>query len=115
MTGQEQRKHRRFGVEVAAEVTIDGDVLIASTQNLSSGGAALVLEREVSDGASLEVTLFLTQDGIEDPEEEPFEATAQVMWGAPRDDDYYAVGVQFRDIDGDQQALLGRFLAAVAE
>lgn len=115
MSAQEQRKHRRYEVEIAAEVQIGDDVLIASTQNLSSGGAALILEREVEDGTVLDVTLFLTQDGIEDPDEEPFEAKAKIQWGAPRDDGYYTAGVQFQDVDPTGQQLLGRFLAAVAE
>lgn len=111
----EQRKHPRYEVEVATEVEAGGDVMIASTQNLSEGGAALILDSAVEEDAAVGVTLFLTQDGIEDPDEEPFEARATVMWSAERDDGGYVAGVRFDRLDATQQSQLQRFLAAVDE
>jgi c-di-GMP-binding flagellar brake protein YcgR len=97
---QEQRQHQRFDVEVAGELVLDGEVLGASTQNLSAGGVALVLDRELPDGAKLAVTLFLTQDGIEDPDQEPFEAPVVVRWTADREDGLFLIGLQFDALDG---------------
>ncbi|MCB9612663.1 MAG: PilZ domain-containing protein [Sandaracinus sp.] len=109
----EQRKHQRFDVEVAGELALDGDVVGASTQNLSAGGVALLMDREIADGQSLDVTLFLTQDGIEDPDQEPFEAKAVVRWVADREDGLFLVGLQFDAIDGAAAKRLQHFLRTI--
>jgi c-di-GMP-binding flagellar brake protein YcgR len=111
---EEQRRHRRIEVEVAGEIALDGDVLGASTQNLSDGGVALVLDRDVADGRSVTVTLFLTQDGIEDPDQEPFEAPAVVRWSADRDDGLFLVGLQFGALDTATQKRLQHFLKTIS-
>lgn len=111
---EEQRRHRRIEVEVAGEIALDGDVLGASTQNLSDGGVALVLDRDVADGRNVTVTLFLTQDGIEDPDQEPFEAPAVVRWSADRDDGLFLVGLQFGALDAASQKRLQHFLKTIS-
>ena len=109
----EHRKHRRFEVEVAGEVVIDREVLGVSTQNLSAGGVGLLLERELEDGREIAVSLFLTQDGIEDPDREPFEGPATVKWIAERDDGLFLVGVQFGTLDAAASRRLEEFLEAI--
>jgi c-di-GMP-binding flagellar brake protein YcgR len=111
----EQRQHTRYPVEVGAEVHVDGHMRAASTKDLSSGGAALILDRPLEENSRIALTLFLTQDGIEDPDEEPFEAEAVVVWSAERDDEHHIAGVRFDGVAAAQQQQLGRFLAAVAE
>lgn len=106
----EHRKHRRFPVELAAEVQVRGETVVASTQNVSSGGAGLVVDREMKAGAELAVTLFLTQDGIEDPDEQPFEAKAIVQWATVQSAGTWVTGVKFHPVSPGQKALLERFL-----
>ncbi len=107
----EHRRHPRYPVELAAEITAGGRTLVAATQNLSEGGVGLVV---VEDGRQVAITLFLTQDGIEDPEEEPLEAKATVAWSAPREDGMHVTGVRFAAISEPQRAQLTRFLKALA-
>jgi c-di-GMP-binding flagellar brake protein YcgR len=109
----EQRKYPRYSVEVAAEVQLRGEVTVASTKDLSNGGASLITERPLPEGTPIAVTLFLTQDGIEDPDEEPFEAQATVMWSAERDSGSYTTGVRFDRIQPSQDKQLQRFLTAL--
>lgn len=109
----EQRRHPRYTVELAAEITVLARTLAAATQNLSEGGVGLVLEEALEEGRTIALTLFLTQDGIEDPEEEPFEAKATVIWSAPREDGTHLVGVRFGAITDAQRAQLTRFLVAL--
>lgn len=109
----DHRQHRRYPVELAAEVTLGARTLVASTQNVSEGGVALVLDEPLEEGAQFALTLFLTQDGIEDPDEEPFEARAAVAWSAPQDGGMHVAGVRFEGISGAQRAQLARFLAAL--
>lgn len=106
----ENRKHRRYSVELAAEVEIRGETVVASTQNVSAGGVGIVVDREVKEGSEVAVTLFLTQDGIEDPDETPFEAKAIVQWAAVQDAGTWIAGVRFAAVPDGQKAQLARFL-----
>ena len=107
------RQHPRFRVEVAAELTLGHHTVAAATQNVSEGGVGLSLSRPLEDGAVFQLTLFLTQDGIEDPDEEPFEAQATVAWTAPSDDGNHMAGVRFGPLTPAQRQQLQRFLAAL--
>ncbi len=106
----EHRRHPRYAVEVAAEVTVGVRTLAAATQNVSEGGVGLMLEQPLEEGAEIEIALFLTQDGIEDPDEAPFEARATVAWTAPTDDGTHMAGIRFGAVSTAQREQLARFL-----
>lgn len=110
----ESRAHRRYSVEVAAEVTVAGRTHAAATQNISEGGVGLALESPLQNGTTIDIALFLTQDGIEDPDEEPFEAKAMVAWTTPGERGVHLAGVRFGVVTPTQKVLLTRFLAALA-
>ena len=63
--------------------------------------------------STVKVILFLTQDGIEDPDEEPFEAPAQVMWAAEQEAGRFVAGVRFGALSPAQSTQLERFLAVL--
>jgi c-di-GMP-binding flagellar brake protein YcgR len=107
----EHRKFPRFPVELAAEVSMRGETVVASTQNVSLGGVGLVVDREVKEGAEIAVTLFLTQDGIEDPDETAFEAKAIVAWTTVQDAGTWIAGVRFDKVSPLQKKQLERFLS----
>jgi len=109
----DKRTAQRYPVEVAAEVELDGQVLVAATQNISNGGVGLVLDRPLAEGTRLELMLFLTQDGIEDPDEEPFETPGTVRWAAEQEAGKHIAGVRFEAVDDAQRAQLERFVAAL--
>jgi c-di-GMP-binding flagellar brake protein YcgR len=109
----ESRAHTRYTVEVAAEVTVGGRTYAAATQNISEGGVGLALESPLKNGTTVDIALFLTQDGIEDPDEEPFEAKAMVAWSTPSESGAHIAGVRFGVVSPTQKALLTRFLAAL--
>ena len=110
----EHRKHPRYAVALAAEVTIGFETVEARAENISAGGVALVMSAAVDQGAQLQLTLILTQDGIEDPFEEPFEGQATVAWVRPRPEGGHLVGLQFSTTAPDQRARLERFIARLA-
>jgi c-di-GMP-binding flagellar brake protein YcgR len=107
----DNRKYPRFPVALAAEVQIRGETVVASTQNVSAGGVGLVVDREVKEGSELSLTLFLTQDGIEDGDEHPFEAKAIVAWTAVQDAGTWVTGVRFEKVSPGQKQQLERFLS----
>ncbi len=110
---EEHRRDRRFAIALAAEVQIRGETVVASTQNMSEGGVGLLVDREVKEGATIALTLFLTQDGIEDADETPFEAKAVVAWTGVADAGHWIAGVRFDNVSPSQKALLARFLGKI--
>ncbi|MCB9595895.1 MAG: PilZ domain-containing protein [Sandaracinaceae bacterium] len=109
----EHRRHERYAVEISAEVTVGVETVAAATQNVSEGGAALTLDLPLDEGSTFGLTLFLTQDGIEDPDREPFESTATVQWVRPASGRYLC-GIAFTTVAPAQRARLREFLSATA-
>lgn len=107
-----RRAHNRFEAEVAAEVEFGGEVYEGETRDVSMGGAKVLLGVAVEEGSSVVITLILTEDGIESPNEDPFEAEATVMWAAPSDTGGAMLGLRFIDVAAGQAQRLSRFLAA---
>lgn len=87
----------------------------AQTQNISEGGVSALLEESLEEGSVVTLTLILTQDGIEDPNHEPFELEANVMWTAPSDEGHNVTGLRFQNVSTEQQERLARFLSALSE
>jgi len=75
----------------------------------------VILSAALQEGATIELALILTQDGIEDPNEEPFESKASVMWSAPTEDGKAMMGLRFAQVAPDQRRRLQRFLTALTE
>ena len=86
---------------------------MGETRDVSSGGAKVQLDDAIEEGSSVALTLILTEDGIEDPNEDPFETEATVMWAAPTDTGGAMVGLRFGEMAGEQGRRLTRFLGAL--
>jgi c-di-GMP-binding flagellar brake protein YcgR len=108
-----RREHRRYKVAVAAEILLRGETVEGETRDISEGGTALVLDHELPDGSTVALTLILTQDGIEDPDSQPFEASASVMWAAPTDDGRHMMVLRFKDVAPAAAEQLRGFLRAL--
>lgn len=108
----EHRRHPRYTVEIVAEVTVGMETVAAATQNVSEGGAALTMDLPLDEESTFGLALLLTQDGIEDPDREPFECEATVAWVRPHGERYLA-GIQFVNASAAQRARLREFLAAI--
>jgi c-di-GMP-binding flagellar brake protein YcgR len=111
---QNRRKHTRFRLAIAAEIAQDGDALTGETRDISEGGVSVILGSTLQEGSTIKLALILTQDGIEDPHEEPFETAANVMWSAPTEDGRAMLGLRFAQVAPDQRRRLQRFLAALS-
>ncbi len=110
----EQRKAARFDVEVSAEVYTPSAVLTAFTRNLSDTGVCLDMDNGLEEGSTVGVSLFLTADGIEDPDIEPLNLKAQIIWCAERDESGYAAGARFQDLTPEHRATLKQYLEALS-
>lgn len=111
----EQRGDARFNVEVAAEVYTENEVLTANTRNLSGTGVCLDIKSVLPEGSTVGVSLFLTFEGIEDPDVEPLNLKGHVIWCTERDDGGYSAGARFEGLTDANTALLAHFLTALRD
>jgi c-di-GMP-binding flagellar brake protein YcgR len=108
-----RRKHQRYRAAVAAEVEIDAELYDGETRDLSQGGASVFLRAPVTEGMQLLLTLFLTEDGIEAPDEEPLTMQAQVIWIAEERQGAVLAGLRFAPATPDDAQRLQRLLSAL--
>jgi c-di-GMP-binding flagellar brake protein YcgR len=108
-----RRKYARFDVALAAEVEVSGDTVTGETRDLSEGGVAVILGGPLQEGGAVHLALILTQDGIEDANEEPFETRATVVWAAPTEDGRAMMGLRFSQVAASEALRLKRFLNAM--
>jgi hypothetical protein len=111
----EQRQAERFEVELSAEVTNGEAVISAQTRNLSNTGICLDLNKSLDEGSTIAVTLFLIEDGIEDPDVEPLNLQAGVIWCGERDDEGFSAGCRFDDLSGPVNDQIKLFLSELGE
>ena len=111
MADSDQRRAARYDVEVSAEVYTVEAVLPASTRNLSETGVCLDMEHALPEEGTVGVSLFLVTDGIEDPDAEPLNIKARVVWCTERDDSGFSAGMRFQDLSGEGDQTLHSFLA----
>jgi hypothetical protein len=108
-----KRQHARYPIRISCELTIAGETLHAETKNLSSGGAAIYFGRPLTVGEVVTVSLFLTQDGIQDPDRATFECAASIRWAKPAGARGHEAGMQFLAPSSEQRVLLQDFLEQV--
>jgi c-di-GMP-binding flagellar brake protein YcgR len=110
-----RRQHQRFRAAVAAEVEIDAELYEGETRDLSSGGAAVLLRARapLTDGMQLSLTLLLTEDGIETPDEESLTLQAQVVWITPAKQGAMLAGLSFLSPTAEQKQRLESLLSAL--
>lgn len=73
-----------------------------------------LLDGEIEEDATVQLALILTQDGIEDPNHEPLELQARVIWVAPHDGGGCMAGLRFVAVSAQQKAEIDRFLSALS-
>lgn len=115
MTDLENRRALRYPVDVSAELRLGKQVIPARTKNLSETGVCLVLGKPLDEGSSFELNLFLTVDGIEDPDSPPLDIGVSVIWASPGNDSDHLAGCHFAELDGTKVKILKDYLANVEE
>jgi PilZ domain len=110
---ENRRKHQRFRAAVAAEIELDGELYEGKTRDLSETGASVLIQAPLLDGAAIQLTLFLTEDGIEAPDAEPFVLEAEVMWIAPQPQKLVLAGLRFATPSAQDALRLAQLLAVV--
>jgi len=115
MSAPENRRSPRYEVNVSAEIRVGKQVIPARTKNLSETGVCLVVTSPLAEGGSFDLSLFLTVDGIEDPDSEPLEIGASVIWASPGNENDHLAGCHFSDLDPAKVKILHDFLGQLGE
>lgn len=110
----EQRRSTRYEVVVSAEVYTKHAVIPATTRNLSNNGVCLDSALELQEEAIVGLSLFLITDGIEDPDAEPLNIKAVVIWSSEKDSGGFSAGLRFDSADEDGQGEIKNFLSQLS-
>jgi c-di-GMP-binding flagellar brake protein YcgR len=110
-----RRQYQRFQVAVTAELDVAGETRVGETRDISLGGASVLVNCQLEEKQTIDLALILTQDGIEDPNEDPFETKANIMWSAPSDGGQFMIGLRFVELSPNKSEQLKRFIDAMAD
>jgi hypothetical protein len=110
MPGPELRRAIRYNIDVSAEIYTADAVLPASTRNLSDSGVCVDIARPLAEDVDIGVSLFLVTDGIEDPDAEPVNVRARVIWCSEREDTGFSAGMRFEGIGEAEIGAISSFL-----
>ncbi len=106
------RAQQRFEIRIGAELRVDGKVVTGTTRNLSTGGMCVEIDRPMTEGAMVRLTLFLVEDDVETEGARGLELTGTVQWTAEADRGY-AIGVKFGNLNAQQTNALANAIKAV--
>ena len=107
----DRRESERIDVRLSADVMYQGRNFTARTRNLSVGGVCLEVNRDLPEGAQLQINLFIVIEDIEDASSPTLALRGIVAWCIPPEDGAPAqVGVRFDRIAPVQVAALTRIL-----
>lgn len=109
---ENRRKHQRFKAAVAAEIEIDAELYEGTTRDLSQSGSSIFIAAPLQEGTVVQVTLFLTEDGIESPDSEPLALQAEVVWVTERKQNGMLAGLRFVKASAQDNQRLAMLLAA---
>jgi hypothetical protein len=104
----------RFDIRLSAELVVDGKLVSGTTRNLSTGGVCVEIDRPMTEGATLQITLFVVEDDVEAEGARGLELAGVVQWTAEGDRGY-AIGVRFVNLTAEQNRALGNALRALPE
>ena len=76
----ENRRADRQVSNLSAEVYTRAGIINAGAENLSNDGVCLFLGAELPEDELVGVSMFPVDDGIEDPDAEPINIPAKVVW-----------------------------------
>jgi len=95
----DNRKGKRWEASLSAEVYTRSAVIPAGAKNLSEDGVCLAVAAELPEDEMVGVSMFKVDDGIEDPDAEPINLPARVVWTRRNDGTRVRTGIRFVDDD----------------
>jgi hypothetical protein len=111
---QQQPRAPRYAIRLSAELKLGNRATSGMTRNLSTGGVCVEIDRPLTEGQQLGVTLFIVEDDVEAEGARGLELTGSVQWVAEADRGY-AIGIKFATLTPAQSQQLANALRAMGE
>ena len=112
-TVSDSRRAPRFDVSIQAEVFTGEALFIASTRNLSTGGVGLISDRQLTQGSTIGLNLYLVVDGIEDAQSTPLQLKGRVAWCLEAQKGTFSAGIKFEEMNVEQRLLVDRYIRSL--
>lgn len=107
---QNTRQHPRQEISLSVEVYFQEQLLLAVGKNLSLGGMGISLDRQLPPNTIVGLSMFLTEDEIEEEKTEALNLHAQIIWCAEQQPSGFLAGLRFYQLDANQEQKLKLFL-----
>ena len=111
----DRRAHKRYDINLGAEVTTADRSFSAATKDVSASGACLESPYPLTETSFVMVSLHLVIDGIEEADFPPLSVRAQVQWTAETDDPgagwRHLAGLRFDGIGDEHRQWLERVIS----
>jgi len=108
---RKRREHTRFDTSLSLEIFTGKELLLAVSSNLSSGGVGVSMDSALPNGLSVEMSLFLVEEGIEDERTPPLYLKGKVVWCKGGGEVRYTAGIRFLSNTPEQSKRLNHFLS----
>lgn len=108
---ENRRVHPRYTISLSVEVYTGEDLILATANNLSVGGLGLICTQQLPEKATVGVSMFLVEDGVEDASTEPINLRGEVIWCAQGDRGEYQAGLRFHEVEPQHQKSIQHFLS----
>lgn len=106
-----RRSTLRFSHSLSLEIFTGQDVIAAMAMNLSSGGVGVNMNRPLTKGDTVGMSLFLVEEGIEDETSPTLNIKGTVVWSKEREGGAgFSAGIRFLTLTLDDKHKLQHFL-----
>lgn len=109
-----RREHRRFETTLSVEIHDSEHPQLGVAMNLSTGGVGVSLDHPLEQGSTVNVSLFLVEEGIEDEKTQPLALKAKVVWCHPYEGEGHRAGLRLLGLTPPAQTRLKHFLGRLA-
>ncbi len=96
-----------------AEVHTQRGVIAAGTRDVSRGGCQLASGQPIAEGATVQIDLTLTIDGIQEPRAPRLTVLGRIQWSSEGEDDdgpVFLAGVRFENMTAAQAQWIEKIL-----
>ena len=102
------RQHKRFTVQLVAEINVGDRTVKAQTKDMSRGGICMFSPASIDPGSAVDLSLSLVLGN--NAFSESLAIRGRIIWCTPLEDQRFQVGASFIDIDHEKSGYLDMFL-----
>jgi c-di-GMP-binding flagellar brake protein YcgR len=109
-----RRAHQRYETSLSVEIYTAEDVVHGVAKNLSLGGLGVGLDRTLPAQQQVGLSMFLTEEGIEDELTDPLNVRGEIIW-CTEDKGQFLAGLRFSPLQPKEQERIQHFLRRLTQ